>query len=85
MNVHKIWVLTSPNIASNFLGLKRPYYNERPMVYNRNIEDGIYFSPSDLLLGRASARLPAGPFRQYSSLKRRHDFIKSIVDCFCSA
>lgn len=57
--------------------------NERPIgIYNRNIEDGSYLSPNDLLLGRASARVPAGPFKEYTSIKQRHAFIQSIVDSF---
>ena len=56
--------------------------NERPIgVHNRNIEDG-YLCPNDLLLGRASSRAPAGPFREYTNLKNRHAFVQSIVDCF---
>ena len=51
-------------------------------MYNRNIDDGIYLSPNDLLLGRASVRVPAGPFKQYTSLKKRHAFIQLIVDSF---
>ena len=57
--------------------------NERPIgIYNRNIEDGTYLSPNDLLLGRASARVPAGPFKEYTSFKQRHAFVQSIVDSF---
>ena len=57
--------------------------NERPIgVFNRNIEDGKYLCPNNLLLGRASTRVPSGPFDQDCSSRRRFLFIQRLNDSF---
>ena len=45
-------------------------------------DDGSYLCPNDLLLGRASAVIPQGPFEKRSSFKYRLDFTQSVVDAF---
>ena len=39
-------------------------------------------APNDLILGRASSRVPAGPFAEYTNFKQRHEFIQSLVNSF---
>ena len=57
--------------------------NERPIgTHPKSPEDGTYLCPNDLLLGRATSRVPSGPFREYSNLKQRFSFIQSIIDSF---
>ena len=57
--------------------------NERPIgVHPSNPDNGTYLAPNDLLLGRASAKVPQGPFKERSSDKHRFDFIQSIVAQF---
>jgi hypothetical protein len=57
--------------------------NERPIGKQSNdIEDGTYLCPNDLLLGRATARIPSGPFEEYVSSKKRFNFVQSLVDAF---
>ena len=57
--------------------------NERPIGKQSNdIDDGTYLCPNDLLLGRATARIPSGPFEQNVSSKKRRSFIQSLVDAF---
>ena len=57
--------------------------NERPIGRQSNdIEDGAFLCPNDLLLGRATSRIPSGPFSEYVSSKKRFNFIQSIVDAF---
>ena len=57
--------------------------NERPIgVKNKNIDDGDYLCPNNLILGRASSRVPSGPFKENSSLKKRYLFIQRLVDTF---
>ena len=56
--------------------------NERPIGVNpNNADDGSYLCPNDIILGRASARVPNGQFRNCSSLKRLV-FVQSIVESF---
>ena len=46
--------------------------NERPIgVHSNQIDDENYLSPNDLLLGRASAHVPSGPFDE-SCNSRKH-------------
>ena len=45
-------------------------------------QDGTYLSPNDMLLGRATARTPQGPFKERTSFKYRLDFIQKIVSAF---
>ena len=57
--------------------------NERPIgKQSKDIEDGTYLCPNDLLLGRATSRIPGGPFEEYVSSKKRFNFVQSIVDAF---
>ena len=57
--------------------------NERPIgVFSRDINDGKYLCPNNLLLGRATSRVPSGPFREDFSPKRRFLFIQGLVDAF---
>jgi len=46
--------------------------NERPIGrHPTEPEDGSYLSPNHLLLGRATSRVPAGPFKEPTNLKKR--------------
>ena len=56
--------------------------NERPIGKNPSEPDEErYLCPNDILLGRASSRVPGGPFKEVSS-KRRFEFIQKLVDVF---
>ena len=62
--------------ASNIL-------NERPVGRHPvNPDEGAYLCPNDLLLGRATARIPGGPFEVSTSSKRRYEFIQCILNSF---
>ena len=55
--------------------------NERPIgKIPKDVDDGSYLPPNDLLLGRATSRIPSGPFDDNVSLKRRYKFIQSIIN-----
>ena len=57
--------------------------NERPIGrHPREVDDGAYLCPNDLLLGRISRRAPSGPWNRGSSLTRRYEFIQTLVDAF---
>ena len=57
--------------------------NERPIgVHSNQIDDDNYLSPYDLLLWRASTRVPSGPFDESCSNRRRYLFVQSIVKTF---
>ena len=57
--------------------------NERPIgPHPSSPEEGIYLSPNDLILGRSTARIPQGKFKERTSDKHRFDFIQMIVDSF---
>ena len=57
--------------------------NERPIErHPTSPDDGTYLCPNDLLLGRATSRVPSGPFRETSDFRRRFEFVQSIVSYF---
>ena len=57
--------------------------NQRPIGRNPlTPHDGTYLCPNDLLLGRSSNKAPQGPFEEYSSAKKRLNFIQEIVSRF---
>ena len=57
--------------------------NERPIgKIPTDVDDGAYLAPNDLILGRATSRIPSGPFDVQASSKRRYQFIQSIVYAF---
>ena len=56
---------------------------QRPIGRNPlTLHDGTYLCPNDLLLGRSSNKVPQGPFEEYSSAKKRLNFIQEIVSRF---
>ena len=57
--------------------------NERPIGrHPTEPNEGCYLSPNDLLLGRASSKVPAGPFHEQTTSRQRHEFVQSIVNLF---
>ena len=57
--------------------------NQRPIgTHPVDPTDGVYLSPNDLLLGRASSTIPEGPFQERSSQRFRFDFVQQIVSTF---
>jgi hypothetical protein len=56
--------------------------NERPVGrHPTDPNEGKYLCPNDMLLGRASNRVPAGPFGEVTA-RRRYEFIQKICDTF---
>ena len=73
----------------SFSELQTVFYEVFQIVNQRPIgrkptepDDDVYLSPNDLLLGRSSANVPQGPFKERCSNKHRLDFIQSIVQQF---
>ena len=57
--------------------------NERPIgKHPTELDEFAYLSPNHLILGRASNRVPAGPFKEPTNNRQRFEFIQSIVDDF---
>ncbi|KAJ8021033.1 hypothetical protein HOLleu_40787 [Holothuria leucospilota] len=57
--------------------------NERPIGRMPNDpDDGSYICPNDVILGRASSRVPQGPFRETKNPKERVEFVQKIVNAF---
>ena len=57
--------------------------NERPIgIHPTDPDDEPYLCPNHLLLGRASARAPSGPFLQAASLRQRFSLVQTIIDSF---
>jgi len=57
--------------------------NERPIGrHPTSVEDGIYLSPNDLLLGRSDNRVPNANFDFTASHRRRYAFVQRVVDSF---
>ena len=60
--------------------------NQHPIGRNPTTpEEGCYVCPNNLILGRASALVPQGPFRERCSNKHRIDFIEKLVGHFWKA
>ena len=73
----------------SFSELLTVFYEAAQLVNQRPIgrkptdpSDGSYICPNDLLLGRASAHVPQGPFKQRCSDKYRFYFIQELIDQF---
>ena len=59
--------------------------NERPIGRHPTTpEDGAYLCPNNILLGRASARIPSGPFEGDANPRRRFYFVQGIINAFWS-
>ena len=57
--------------------------NERPIGRHPTLpDDGSYLCPNDLLLGRATSRIPSGPFERTDNPRHRCEFIQGIIDNF---
>ena len=57
--------------------------NQRPIgTHPSHPDNGVYLSPNDLLLGRATASVPQGPFQDRCSNQYRFDFVQRIVSAF---
>ena len=55
--------------------------NERPIGRHPTLpEEGHYLCPNSLLLGRATIRVPGGPFKSPTNSRQRFEFIQAIVD-----
>ena len=57
--------------------------NERPIGrHPTSPGEGTYLCPNDLLLGRASSRVPGGPFKEATNVRQRFEFVQQIVNAF---
>ena len=57
--------------------------NERPIGRIPNDPDhGAYLCPNDIILGRATNKVPQGPFRHTENPRHRFEFCQKIVDAF---
>ena len=57
--------------------------NERPFGRIPNDpDDGVYLCPNDILLSRATNRVPQGTFRHTDNPRHRVEFCQKIVDSF---
>ena len=75
-------VLSFPELQTCFFEAAE-LVNQRPIGnHPTDPSDGVYLSPNDLLLGRASPSIPEGPFQERSSYKYRFDFVQLIVQGF---
>lgn len=45
-------------------------------------QDDTYLCPNDLLLGRATSRVPSGPFKEPSNIKQRFELVQQLTDSF---
>ena len=56
-------------------------FNQRPIgKHPTNSNDGSYLCPNDLIFGRASSKVPQGPFQKRTSFKHRFDIIQMFLD-----
>ena len=75
-------VMTFSELQTSVCAVAAPR-NERPTgILPSAPEDGTYLCPNLMLLGRATTKVPQGPFKERASNKYRIDFIQSIVEAF---
>lgn len=57
--------------------------NQRPIGgVPSDPDDGAYLCPNDVLLGRASSKVPQWPFRHTNNPRHRVEFVQKIVNSF---
>lgn len=57
--------------------------NSRPLSYMNNDPNDIQpLTPNHLLLGRATAEIPQGPFQETKNLHKRFEFVQMVVQQF---
>jgi hypothetical protein len=57
--------------------------NQRPIGrVTTDPSEGTYLCPNDILLGRASSKVPQGPFKETRDPRKRVEFVRRIVDDF---
>ena len=57
--------------------------NERPIGrHPTSPDESHYLCPNDLILGRATSRIPQGPFKEYANNKQRFELIQNITNVF---
>ena len=57
--------------------------NERPIgTTPSSVQDGTYLSPNDILLGRATNKVPTGDFNLTINSRRRLYFVQRLTDSF---
>ena len=72
-----------------FSELQTVLYEVANLLYERPIrrhptspDDGAYLCPNDLLLGRATSRVPSGPFDEKAYNRQRFTFVQTIISTF---
>ncbi|XP_068697574.1 uncharacterized protein [Montipora foliosa] len=48
----------------------------------KDLDDGKYIFPNDILLGRAASEVPQGPLKETQNPRHRVEFVQKIVDSF---
>ena len=57
--------------------------NQRPLGRIPNDpDDGEYICPNDMLLGRASSKVPQGPVKETSNSRHRAEFVQRSVQVY---
>lgn len=76
-------ILTFSDLQTIFFEIAN-LMNERPIGIKpgMDLELGTYLCPNDLLLGRASKRVPSGSWSTSNNTHKRLNFIQNVVDTF---
>ncbi|XP_068245361.1 uncharacterized protein [Palaemon carinicauda] len=76
-------ILTFSDLQTIFFEIAN-LMNERPIGIKpgMDVELGTYLCPNDLLLGRASNKVPSGSWSTSGDTKKRLNFIQNVVDTF---
>ncbi|XP_068245291.1 uncharacterized protein [Palaemon carinicauda] len=76
-------ILTFSDMQTTFFEIAK-LMNERPIGIKpgMDVELGTYLCPNDLLLGRASNKVPSGSWSTSGDTKKRLNFIQNVVDTF---
>ncbi|XP_068245286.1 uncharacterized protein [Palaemon carinicauda] len=76
-------ILTFSDLQTTFFEIAK-LMNERPIGIKpgMDVELGTYLCPNDLLLGRASNKVPSGSWSTSGDTKKRLNFIQNVVDTF---
>ena len=72
-------VLTFPELQTVYFECAN-LLNGRPIGIKNS--DHEYFCPNDMLIGRSSIDVPIGKFENWTSIKKRFQYIQSIIENF---
>ena len=75
-------VLTYSELSTVFIECANLLNDKLVGNHPQDPDDGKYLCPNDLLFGRVSSSIPSGSFEFTTNIKRRYEFVESVVECY---